>query len=499
MPPAMDTLLGWLLIVLVLVAAYPWAAWLTSRSQREGGFWLPVLLALALCSGALSLIMFWQGLANIPFSLWGITLPYLLLMLLGAWLWRRAGMPRPALTLPAARWERIALALLLPICAGVLFNSLYWPFSREDALGIYARYGEVMFDQHALVDLPGEFTVYEAYPILIPLTYTYTYLASGWQNEFLARLFPALMSLGCLAAIFTLGRMLRGPLAGWVGALLLAITPAFGSWASSGYVDLPMAFFYTLAAIFAWRQWQGGHWTDALLAGAMMGLAAWTKNTGLIGIGLLAAWLLWVRLHGRITWPQIALVLLACGLLAAPWYLRNLAGAGLLIPPTIWTEQASRTLDTLLTPITHPQTYSITGPIVLVSVVMALVELVRRRLNLPSFALLLLWTLPFYVVWWWYASYDPRFILLFLPLWCVLAGVQLARVWAALPARWHRWLIVPVLVLVTGLVLLATWDSVENKDDLLRNPLMSVEERRMVAIRERQPELYQRLYGDEAP
>src|SRR5690606_19643585 len=162
-------------------------------------------------------------------------------------------------------------------------------------------YGRLMAQSGAITPLPGEQTLYEAYPILIALNYAFTYLASGWINEYLARLIPALLSLGCIPAVYTLGNLLHSRTAGWISALLIALMPAFSTWASTGYVDLPMAFFYTLAAIFAWRFWQHGDLIDALLAGALIGLAAFTKNAALIGVVLFAAWLAWCWLNKRIS------------------------------------------------------------------------------------------------------------------------------------------------------------------------------------------------------
>ena len=183
-------------------------------------------------------------------------------------------------------------------------------------------------------------------------------------------------------------------------------------------------------------------------------------------------------------------------MIAAPWYIRNWFGTHLILPPTAWTNQAQHTLETLLILITRPQNYYLTGAIIVVSASSASIELIRRRLNAPAPLLLLLWTLPFYGIWWIFASYDPRFILLFLPLLCVLAGIQVEALWNRLPALWQRRLLLPAGIIAILLALVITWNSVEFKDNLLRNPFMSVEERRATALFERQPELYEQLYSD---
>ena len=468
----MQTLFAWLLTILLLAAPYPWAAWLLSRTKTpvETG-WLPILLTLALSTGSLALVMLWQSLLGIPFSLWGITLPYLALMLAGLLLWWRMGHPLPRLNLPVSRLEWFALACLSLISLGILFNAVYWPFSRDDTRAIYHFYGRLMAQSGAITPLPGEQTLYEAYPILIALNYTFTYLASGWINEYLARLIPALLSLGCIPAVYTLGKLLHSRTAGWISALLIALMPAFSTWASTGYVDLPMAFFYTLAAIFAWRLWQHGGLIDALLAGALIGLAAFTKNAALIGVVLFGAWLAWCWLNRRISLRILLLALVPCALIGAPWYVRNLIEAGLIIPDTAWTEQAEQSVSTLLVFVTRPTVYGLPGLFILIAVAAGVIHLLRQRLNAPAYALLLGWTLPFFAAWWLFASYDPRFVLMFAPLLCVLAGLWLADAWAYLPA-WRQRLLIPLALLVLLLTLEATWYSVEYKDNILRNPLM---------------------------
>lgn len=483
------SVLPWLLIAFVFIAAYPWSAWLLTRDAHDDGPWLPLLLALALSTGVLTLVMFWQALTGMRLALWGITLPYVVLMLPGWWLWWRSGHKLWSLPRPQHRVMWLATGLLVLIGGGVVFNSVYWPFSRADALAIYARFGLYMAENHSLASLPGDLTVHEAYPILIPLTYTYAYLSAGWINEFLARLYPALLSLGCLGTAYTLGYMLRGSLAGWLSALILALTPTFASWASSGYVDLPMAFYYSLSAIFAWRLWRGQHLMDAMLAGLMMGLAAMTKNAALLGVMFLSGWLLWALLRRRINWPHLLLALGVCAAVAAPWYVRNLLEANLIIPDTAWTDQASQTLETMLVLVTRPEVYSLSGVLILASIVGTLIKVIRRRFDAPGLLLLLWWTLPFFAAWWLWASYDPRFVLLFLPLLSVIAGIQLAALWGRLSERWQWRLRIPLMLIVVTLALTVAWDTVEFKDDILRNPLMTVEERYVVVLSERNPRL----------
>ncbi|MCB9456524.1 MAG: glycosyltransferase family 39 protein [Anaerolineaceae bacterium] len=479
----MQTIVAWIVIGLVLVAAYPLAAWLLTISpRREEGRWLAILLSLALAVGSLTLIMLWEGLLTIPLTWLGVTVPYFFLMLSGAigW-WQRGansahpdsahGEARPAVS---AKFTYFALLPVLLVVGAVLLNAVYWPFSKEDALAIYHRYGNEMAQTGELVPFAGrDEAFYQAYPIQISLTYTYSYLTSGWTNEYLARLIPALLSLGCIPAVYLLGRAVYGAPAGWAAALLLVITETFGRWASSGYVDLPMAFFYTLAALFAYRLWQTRHILDAALLGLMLGLAAWTKNAALMGMAFVVLWFGWGWVQRRLS---LRLALVSAGVIAAvaaPWYLRNWLEAGLLVPPTAWTDQAQHTVESLLILVTRPQNYGLAGWLILAGVLVALFQVIRAPLKHPGQVMLLTWTLPFFAVWWLLVSYDPRFILLFYPLLAVMGGGLVAAIGERLPLTVRRRAGIAALLLAVILAGLVAWNSVEFKDNMLRQPLMS--------------------------
>jgi 4-amino-4-deoxy-L-arabinose transferase-like glycosyltransferase len=473
-------MIGWLIVALTLAAGYGWAA----RLLRESG-WLTVLLGLALSVGTLTLLMLIESLLGIPLTLAGTAVPYFALMLPG-W-WRvRVNLPR----VPSGWERRFALLVLLAISGAVLFNGAHLPFYRDDALGIYQPAAQAIYQSGALVPVTPTGNVYNAYPVLVPLSYAYAYFASGWENEYLAKTIATLLSLACIPAAYVLGKEIRDERAGWVAALVLALTPFYSRWASSGYVDLPMAFFYTLAAVFALRLSKSGKVLDALLAGALVGLAAWTKNAALLGVPLLALWLVWCAYQRWIGWRAAALSLVACAVVAAPWYVRNLLGAGLIVPATAWTDQAQRSAESVLAFLNRPQDFGAAGWVIVGGIIAALIDVIAavrgaqqdaRRLR--GLALILLWTLPFFAAWWLFVSYDPRFLLLFLPLLCVLAGDWLARLWERVNPAWRPRALIVLALIVLVLATPIVWRAVEYKSALLRNPLMTDAEKRTLVGR----------------
>jgi Dolichyl-phosphate-mannose-protein mannosyltransferase len=478
----MQTIFAWILIGVMIAAAYPLTSWLLAKSSRHNGAWLTAITTLAISIGTLTLIMFWEGLLGLTFTIWGIVLPYLGLMLVGGWLWWKSPhvLPKISFTINTAsikaNWPHYSSLFAVGlIAAAVLFNAAYWPFHHDDVLGIYGKYGKLMYETRTLVPFAGrDDAFYQAYPIQVPLAYAFTFLASGWENEYLARVMPALLSLGCLPAVFVLGRMIANYRAGALAALLLALTPSFVRWASSGYVDLPMAFFYTMGAIFAWRLYDAQANVDALLLGILIGLAAWTKNAALLGIPLVVLSMIYVHMSTkRITRQHFLITITACLLIAAPWYIRNWFEARLIVPPTAWTDQAQRTLTKVLVFITKPENFALTGWLIMIGVVAALYQIIRQRQGTAGQMLLLTLTVPFFAAWWLLVSYDPRFLLLFLPLLTVTAGIWITNVWDHIPDRWRTTARLVTALAVIILTIYMIWISVEFKREILHNPLMS--------------------------
>lgn len=472
----MSGIAPWGVTALLIAVAYFWAAALVGR----GGL-LTYVVTLAFGTGGIALVMFWSAFLTGGWTLAGIIIAYGIFAAVGVAFWRQV--PDHSVQFSASRLEWGSIAIILLIAAAVLFNGAYYPFSKADALGIYHPAALAMTQTGTLQPLTGADSLYRTYPVLVPLNYTFAYLVSGWENEYLAKALATLMSLGCLPAVYLLGREIGGRRIGLLAALTLALTPSFVRWGSSGYVDLPMAFTYTLSALFALRFWRSGRLVDAALAGVMLGFACFTKNAGLIGVPLLAAWLLgatiWsqrrnnISLRSRVLASTVSLGL--CALIAAPWYLRNLSGAGFLIPATAWTDQAERSLRTLLIFITLPDNFLVSGWLALAGIGFVGWRLIRPEADRAGLALILWFTLPFFAAWWVFVSYDPRFLLLFYPILCVGAAalVDFSLTRFRLPRLAQMALAVGVVVIACYCL----WIAVEFKGDIVRNPLMSNEEK----------------------
>jgi 4-amino-4-deoxy-L-arabinose transferase-like glycosyltransferase len=488
-----------------LVFACPWALLLLGETRRSG--LLVAVTTLALSVGGLTwslMLLTWLGAAT-----WGSAFLVMLIIFVVGLARSRAllfaGFPKSPRAygqklIGAARQSPVSAAaviITLSIAGLFLLNAIYWPFGDDDAISIYAVHSLNIYQK-------GHFNtgigLYEAYPMLVPLSYVYAYLSAGEVNEYLARIFPAMLAVGTLGAAAALGQTLYNRRSGLIALLLLALTPAFVRWAPTGYTDIPAAFFVTLAALFAWRLAETGCSADALLAGMIVGLAAWTKNSTLSISGSLLIWLIGLRWQRRITTRQIGVALSALLVMAGPWYARNLLLYGLIVPDTAWTDRAVHTLSSALPFLTEPSHFFLPGIVFTAGLAWALVEslrtlwmLVQRRdLNAdPGLFkpwLLLIFALPFMAAWWWFGSYEVRFLVTVLPLIAVMGGRAADRTWEwvgariTFPLRWRTAAQIITIVLLIGLALPSARKALIFKDEMLRDPLMTDYERHRMRL-----------------
>ena len=467
----------WLWLAIVILAALPWALWCGGRRGSGGSSALVICLCLSISLGCLTLLMFGFGVFGISLRFWVINLPYFAAMAIGGRLiWRDRAQLAPLRLWPET-WERRSIWLM---CAAIaiaqLINASYWPFFRDDAQGIYAPYAAEIYETRALVSLKGKADIasrYDSYPMMMPLAYAYAYMSAGVEQEYLAKTLATLLAIATMPAAYLLGRSAHSESVGWLAAGLLALTPAFWRWASAGYVDLPMAFFYTMVGYFVLRLWRSGRTSDAFLTGLHFGLACWVKNAGLVAAPLLAVWLVLACFRGSVRWRQVFVVGLAAFFGGLAWYVWTYWQAGVIVPRTAWTERAQHSLETLFIFVQQWNAYAFVGWLIMIGLGYTLWKFWRNGLAVPGYASLLLWVLPFWLVWWWFVSYDPRFVLLFLPPACVIGALFVADAWSRWPL--HSRSIATAIVLIAAAVWTAQGAliSIQFKDELLADPFMS--------------------------
>lgn len=471
----MQTVLAWVFLPCLVLLAYPMAY---QCLRKQGETWLSLPLMLGLSAGLIAMISFVFGLVGVPLRWEFITPVYLVITIPFLRGFQKADLPRFQVE-PNNRWFMIALSIF---CLGSLFTALYWPFYRDDTLGIYLPAAQTMFQTGRLEPLIGADSLYRAYPILIPLQYVYVFSLSGWENEYLAKLIPTLMGLACMSLIYGLAKRMH-PRAGWVAVGILAFTPSYIRWIAAGYVDLPMAFYLLLALHFSLRLWDHKQARDAILLGVMIGLATFTKNAALVSVPLFGGALIIAWLAKRVTLRHILIVALSTALIGGGWYLRNLIGAGFIMPDTAWTEQAEHTVANLFVFVSNPLNFLISGVIVTLSIFYGVWQIITRRFDAITELLILGISLPFFFAWWWLTSYDPRFLLLFYPPLCALGASMAMRVYDRCPAPFQSWIYRIAIVYSVVLIAYGTWTAIEYKNSLIHGIGYSHEEKLVIVGR----------------
>lgn len=471
----------WIWITIVILTGVPWALWFGGRRENCGGSALVCCLSLTFSLGSISLLMLAYGVIGISLDFWLITLPYLVLMSIGGILtWRNREHLVPLKLWPKGWVRRSIWLICIAIAIAQLINSSYWPFYRNDTLGIYSPYATEIYEKRALVSLRDKvdvFNRYDSYPMMLPLTFVYTYMSADGIQEYLAKTVSTLLAVATIPAAFLLGKGSHSEAAGWVSAGLLALTPAFWRWASAGYVDLPMAFFSTMAGYFALHLWQRGRISDAFLTGIHVGLACWMKNAGLVLLPLLAIWVGIAFYSSKLFLRHILVLAFSVLFAGSFWYLWTYWQAGVVVPNTAWTDRAQHSLETLLIFLVQWDSYGFVGWVIMVGLGFGLWKFKARGLADPGNALLLLWFIPFWFVWWWFVSYDPRFLLLLLPAACVVGAHFITLMWSRTKKR-HKNIAAFATILCAAIWSLhGVLISVEYKDEILNDPFMSHEEK----------------------
>lgn len=423
-------------------------------------------------------------------SLGGLSLWMLVLGLLpGAWL-------LPALVLPVP-WLGLALQLLAGqhttprhkparvqplalLCAGTLLvitiNTLSYPFYRYDVLARFAPNARQLFEEaHISASLTG-------YPLAVQLQYAFAFMAAGAVNDHYAGVIVAAYAAALALATFAVARIAFNGRAAWCAVVLLLSAPLFVDWATSGYVDVPVALYHALALLFALRWLHSGARADALGAGICAGLGILTKHSALVLLPAVAVVPL-LRNRSRTDFENAALALLAAFALAGPWYARNLllAGWGGVLPaPGAYDAQALDTsVATLLTFWSDRAEWGAPFSVAAASgLLLAAAQLLHPRLNpaVPNARqriwLFAAFIVPYQLLWWQGFSYQTRYLLASAPMFAAIGGYGVDWLLQRLPAL-ARLPQPAVLGLAAGLLALGAYGRLGAVYHLALHPLQS--------------------------
>lgn len=144
------------------------------------------------------------------------------------------------------------------------------------------------------------------YPLLVPGSVARIWTYAGGETALAPVLIGAFFTFATVGVLYAGVSVIRSRTQGALAALLLLGTKFFVLHGASEFADIPLAFFFlaTLVLLALPAVWPDDRRRLLLLAGVMAGMAAWTKNEGLLF--LVATPLAYAAVIGRDAgWPPV--------------------------------------------------------------------------------------------------------------------------------------------------------------------------------------------------
>lgn len=191
------------------------------------------------------------------------------------------------------RWLTPAFALLAvaALTAFVTFSAVS-PHGRWDAWTIWNLRARFLYRSGAnWLDAFSDLLAWTHldYPLLVPGSVARAWTVAGGDTALASILVAALFMVGTAMLLVAALSSFRGSSQGLAAGIVLLATAAFVSQAASQYADVPFGFYMlaALVAIVLAERDSDTRYRYLVLAGLAAGLAAWTKNEGLLFIAIL--------------------------------------------------------------------------------------------------------------------------------------------------------------------------------------------------------------------
>jgi hypothetical protein len=245
------------------------------------------------------------------------------------------------------------LAVLALAFSIFVFLSAKSPYGDADARAIWNTRARFFFraGEH-WADAFSPFTDHPDYPLLLPATVARGWLYMGQETNLVPVLVGFVFTFATVGLLVAAVAVLRGASQGFLAGLALLGTAYFIEQGTAQYADVPLAFFFVATMVLLGLHDRFPERGAGLLAlaGLTAGLAAWTKNEGLLFLAAVPA----ARLAGtvpRLGWKAFARQMAAFGLgllpaaLALAYFKAHHAPANDLIAGQDQEAAVSRLLD----------------------------------------------------------------------------------------------------------------------------------------------------------
>lgn len=219
----------------------------------------------------------------------------------------------PRISMPKLGEIELSRAVL----AAALLSGLFLRIWQLNAMGyntdeaVYAGQAAAIAGVPVLKDI---FPVFRSHPLLFQFALSLVYKVSF--SDLLGRLLAVLIGMGTIYVTYQLGKTLYGPLAGALAGLFMALMPYHVVVSRQVLLDGPMVFFATVTAYMLARFGKTHRIAWLLAASVGMGLTFLSKETGIVLIGAIYAFLalapeVRVRIRGLLAATALMVLVIA--------------------------------------------------------------------------------------------------------------------------------------------------------------------------------------------
>lgn len=240
--------------------------------------------------GLLSLLMFILSLLHIAFTFFNITLSLMISILLCLLFEvKKSGLPvhfSQKRGEPLKFFDKTLISAIIFVFIYVFFRSIITPLEAFDSWAIYGFKAKVFYLAQTVptsffMDFTKSYTHFD-YPLSLPLIESWIYICLGSWNDQLVKIIFPFFFLSLIIIFYCNLKKFTGRKIALLATLLLVTIPYFINFVKTGYADLPFAVYYLISVVYLIRGLREGDKYLLYISSISCGLAAWTKNEGLV-------------------------------------------------------------------------------------------------------------------------------------------------------------------------------------------------------------------------
>ncbi|NQT06836.1 MAG: glycosyltransferase family 39 protein [Candidatus Omnitrophica bacterium] len=206
------------------------------------------------------------------------------------------------------------------------FKALVKPIEAFDSVAMYAIRAKVFFEAGGI---PADFfkTITKAFPNsghppMIPLAEAWIYTIMGGLNDLLVKIIFPLFFVSLIIIFYFALRGFLNRKAALIFTFILATIPQLNHYASIGYADFALTFYFTAGFIYLFKWMRGKIKSDLFISAISLAFACWVKLEGwalFLCCALIFILFIMLEFRKREGFIRLITFLLIVLILASPW------------------------------------------------------------------------------------------------------------------------------------------------------------------------------------